>query len=46
MPSYWQAMLWFINGKKSVFVHSEQHDSSSTFISPSDQGRTNSENYP
>ena len=44
--SYWQAMCGFIKINKLVFVHSEQHDPSSTLISPSDQGCTNSENSP
>ena len=39
-------MCGFIKGNKLVFVHSEQHDPSSTFIYPSDQGRTTSMNHP
>ena len=31
-PSYWQAMCGFIKGNKLMFMHSEQHDPSSTFI--------------
>ena len=45
-PSYWQAMCGLIKGNKPVFVHYEQHYTSYTFIYPSDQGRTTSDNYP
>ena len=45
-PRYWQAMCGFIKGKKSMFVHYEQDDPSSTFISPSYQGHTTRENSP
>ena len=45
-PSYWQAMCEFIKIRKPVFVHSDQNDPSSTFISPSDQDQNTSENSP
>ena len=38
---YWQAMCGFIKGNKSVFVHSEQHNPSTAFISLPYQGLTN-----
>ena len=41
---YCHAMCRFIKGNKSVFIHSEQHDISTTLISPPDQGRTTSDN--
>ena len=44
LPSYWYAMCGFIKVNESIFVHSEQRDPSSTFISPSYQGRTTSDN--
>ena len=44
--SYCQAMCGFVKGKKSVFVNSEKHDPSTTFIYPPDQGCTISENIP
>ena len=44
-PRYCQDMCGFIKGNKLVFVHSEQYDTSYTFIYPSDQGRTTRENY-
>ena len=40
LPSYWQDMCGFIKGNKLVFVNSDQHDPSSTFIYPADQVRT------
>ena len=40
--SYWHAMCVFMKGYKSAFVHYEQHDPSSIFISPSDQDFTTS----
>ena len=45
-PSYWKAMCGFIKGNKSVFVHSDQHDTSSKYIPLSDQDLTACENYP
>ena len=45
-PSYFQVMCGFIKGKRSLFMHYEQHDPSSTFISPSDKVHTTSENAP
>ena len=35
---------WFIKLKQFLFVHYELHDIESTFIYPSNQGRTTSEN--
>ena len=43
-PRYWQAMCVFIKVNKSVFLHSEQYDPSTTFIYPSYQGYATSEN--
>ena len=45
-PSYWQAMCGFIKGKRSMFVHYEQYDPSSTSIYSSDKGCTTRENVP
>ena len=44
-PRYCQAMCGFVKGKKSVFVNSRQHDSSTSLISPSDICHATSENY-
>ena len=43
-PRYWKDMCGFIKVKKLLFMHSEQHDPSSAFISPLDQGTTTSDN--
>ena len=43
-PRYWQAMYGFVKGHKLAFVHSEQHDPSTTFIYPLDKGCTASDN--
>ena len=45
-PSYLQAMCRFIKVNKSVSMHYEKHDPSTTFISPSCQGCATSENSP
>ena len=44
LPSYWKAMYGFVKENKLVFVHSEQYDPSTTFISPLDQYLTDSKN--
>ena len=43
---YWHAMCGFIKRKKSIFLHSKQHDSSSKYISTKYQIHTNSDNNP